>query len=93
MSMSRRKRSIVAMAIAGATLGGLSAAPASADCVSAELYYRQSGDSNQYAIGPKKCLVSTPYDVRFEARREATAGPATAGVGVWVAHPPILSQG
>ena len=40
----------------------LSAAPASADCVSAELAYQRPNQTKQYVVGPKKCIVATPWN-------------------------------
>lgn len=57
----RTKALLVAAAVAGASLLG-GAAPATADCVSAEASYITLGSSKKYVVGPKKCVVSTPFE-------------------------------
>ena len=70
MRVPRRTKAILLAVTAAALLGGV--APASADCVYAEASYSVLDGSNQYVLGPKKCLVSTPWGY-------ATGGGVPAG--------------
>ena len=50
---------LTAALVAGALL---SATPASADCVYAEVAYQRPNQTKQYVVGPKKCIVATPWN-------------------------------
>ena len=96
MTVSRKKRLIAAIALAGAMLGGASISPANADCASTSVYTRKPGGQNSYIVGPKACLTpNTPYQERYGGPTEvATGQPAvgTVGVGVWIPAPPVLAE-
>ena len=70
MRRSRRSKALLIAAAAAWMVGGV--APASADCVYAEASYSTLGGSTQYVVGPKKCVVSTPWGY-------ATGGGVPAG--------------
>ena len=83
----RRRAAAAATAAFGAALL-LSAAPASADCVSAEVWYQYPGQTKQYVVGPKKCVAPTPFN---EGPSVGVAPDDTVviypGVKVWTALP------
>ena len=56
-----KKSAAAAVAAFGATLL-LSASPANAACVSAEASYKRPNQTEQYVVGPKQCVVSTPWN-------------------------------
>lgn len=87
MQGRRKKKGLIAVVALG-TAALLSAAPASAACVSAEASFTPAGGTKQYIVGPKKCVVSTPWaegpDV-WVNRGHSSVG--TAEVHVWTAWP------
>jgi hypothetical protein len=88
MRTRRIKKLLVAAVVAGTLGGAVSAVPASASCVYAEAYYRRSGQTNQYIIGPKSCVVNTPFGHFVEVGAERGVEPvAAAGARVWLPAP------
>lgn len=93
MRVSRRTKAfLIATAVAGASLLG-GATPAAADCVSAEVSYITFGSSKKYVIGPKKCLVSTPWTEAVHAGSPA-GNPSVLEVEaqVWAPAPVAFAQ-
>lgn len=76
---------VAAALVAGALLG---ASPASADCVSAEVSYQRPNQTKQYVVGPKRCIVSTPWGETLEVGTPVGYPPViTAEARVWVPLP------
>ena len=87
--MKRRKKTVAAILTAAVATGVLGAAPASADCLYAEAYYYRPGQTRQYVVGPKKCVVSTPYPngVNWSTPPSGEPGIIMVGGGVWLPVP------
>lgn len=88
MARRRMKKGLTAAVAAIGAAAVLGATPASADCVSAEVYTQRPNQTKQYAVGPKKCVVPTPYNEGVIVSVPA-GDPAiiTFGVTVWVPAP------
>jgi hypothetical protein len=91
MRVSRRNKALLIAATAASLIGGV--APASADCVYAEASYSTLGGPTQYVVGPKKCIVSTPWGY-------ATGGGVPAGndlvrvnAHLWLPSPVVRETG
>ena len=90
MKRRNRKRTARTLLVAALAGGVLSAMPASADCVSAEVSYERPGQSRQYVVGPKKCVASTPWNESLIIGDPEPAGlPSVILVGAraWVPLP------
>ena len=89
--MTRRKKIKIAAALAGvATVGALTVAPANADCIRAEVYYRTGGGTNQYVHGPRECVgPDLGYPQGASAWEDVPLGVGAVGGGVWVPVPPF----
>ena len=72
-------------ALAGASLFGI--APAAADCVSAEVYYRTPGSSNQYVYGPRECVAQTPFPHAITQSVDRDTAGYGIGARVWAPAP------
>lgn len=81
------RRAVAALATAAVAVVAHSA-PASADCVSAEVYYARPGGTSQYVVGPKRCVVSTPFPASI-TRSQELGEPSVIVVGakVWLVAP------
>jgi hypothetical protein len=84
--MRGRLRVALLLAVMMLTFGGATAA--NADCVSAEVSWRVLGGNSAYIVGPKRCVVNTPYKEGITY----TSGPVEVlgtgvSVGVWVPLP------
>lgn len=95
--MKRSRTRVLLGAAAAVTLGGLvgpTVPEASADCLYAEAYSYQSGSSTRnYVVGPKTCVVSTPWPVVQSHRVEHQQSglppgtPNGGGVAIWLPSP------
>lgn len=88
MRISRRTKTLlVAAAVGGASLLG-GAAPATADCLSAEVSYSVLGGTPSYVVGPKKCVVSTPWSTAFSGGAPVgSTSLVEVEANVWVPSP------
>ena len=89
MTSRRNRRRFAGVIVAALAAGTISAIPASAECLSAEAYYYQPGDTRTYVVGPKECVVATPYEgvVGYQGKIIDNNSVVTVGVGVWVPVP------
>ena len=87
--MKRRKKALATLLTAAAATAVFAAAPASADCLYAEAYYDRPGKTRQYVVGPKKCVVSTPYGngVNPTVYPAGSSAVITVGGGLWIPVP------
>ena len=88
MRSRRTKHKLTAAALAIVAGGLIGAGPATADCLSAEVWVQRPNQSKQYVVGPKRCVVQTPFNEVFDiqtSRGEPSVG--TVGAGVWVPAP------
>ena len=85
----RNKQKLSILVVAVAATGVLGAAPASADCLAAEVYYQRPGQTRQYVgYGPRECV--TPNLPGGQQGAGVPAGEPsliTVGFGVWVPVP------
>ncbi len=84
-----RRRLVLAVGLVLVTALSLGSAPAKADCVSAEVYYWRLGSGPYYVIGPKHCVVSTPWP-GFTWVGPVQVGPSSVvrvGLQVWIPAP------
>ena len=87
MSVSRKKRLIVAIALAGATFSGLSAAPANADCIAVEASYAVLGGPRTYLV--RRTCVHDPGWPNAAGANPALGDPDVVMIqpGVWIPAP------
>ena len=89
MQGRHKKKGIAAAVAAFGAAALLSAAPASADCVYAEVSYERPNQTKQYVVGPKKCVAATPWPagVDQDTPRLGHDGVITFYGRVWVPLP------
>jgi hypothetical protein len=75
------------VALTAASLLGTTA-PANAACLSAEAQWSLYGNS-AYLVGPKRCVVDTPWNEGARRWDYYYAGPVGVGWQVWVPLPPF----
>ena len=85
MRVSRRTKALLIAATAASLIGGV--APASADCVYAEASYSTLDGPTQYVVGPKKCVVSTPWGYATGGGVPVTGDLVEAKVWLWLPSP------
>lgn len=84
----------LAVLAAACVLPALTVSPANAECLSAEASYSLLGGSERYLVGPKRCVVSTPYKVGFTTGKTSAgrSGVLVVSGQVWVPLPPLLIE-
>jgi hypothetical protein len=79
------------MAVALSAAAFISTAPAAhAACASAEVQWSWN-DTSAYLVGPKQCIVNTPWNEQDGYRQwdNLRVGPVGAGYQIWVPLPPF----
>lgn len=89
MQGRRKKKSVIAAVAAIGAAALLSAAPAAADCVYAEASYQRPNQTREYVIGPKECVVATPWPAGVDQNTPnlGHGSVITANGRVWVPLP------
>lgn len=87
--MKKLIRMIAVGALAAAMLAGTAPASHAGECVSAEVYTKDSSGNKSYIIGPKKCVVPTGWPVLIDGGKDTQTVVGGVGVWVWIPAPPV----
>lgn len=89
MKRRNKKRTVRAIVLAAVATSVISAVPASADCLAAEVYYERPGQTRQYVgYGPKQCVTpDLPGGQQGLTVPVSAPSVITVGAGVWVPVP------
>jgi hypothetical protein len=77
----------LALALSAAALIG-TAPSAHAACASAEVQWSWN-DTSAYLVGPKQCIVNTPWNERVRQWEYINVGPVGIGYQIWIPAPPV----